>query len=237
MIKVAIVEDEEVQRNALKRYIERYGDEHGYSFQINTFGNAVSFLENYPADYSAVFMDIRMPYMNGMDAAHRLRELDERVALVFVTSLMQYAINGYEVNALDYIVKPITYGDFALKMSRIIKHLPAGEELHIIVPTSSGKVSLNPSEIVWLESEGHHVVYHHAAGRSFTRYSTLTAAEKELRDHGFCRCSSCYVVNLAFVKGVKGYTVTVGNEELQISQPRKKGFMLRWEEFVKNTHE
>lgn len=236
MIKIAIVEDEEPQRTALKNYLERYGEEHGYSFAVKTFSNAISFLDNYSADYGAVFMDIRMPYMNGMDAAHRLRELDKSVIIVFVTSLMQYAINGYEVNALDYIVKPITYGDFALKMSRLVKRLPEGEETRLIIPTSSGKVKLSPSEILWLESEGHHVVYH-TVKESYTRYSSLTAAEKELRGHDFFRCSSCYVVNLAYVKGVKGYTVTVGGEELQISQPRKKAFMLAWEEFIKKTND
>lgn len=234
MIKIAIVEDEEAQRTALKNYLEKYGEEHGYSFTIKTFSNAISFLDNYPADYAAVFMDIRMPYMNGMDAAHRLRELDKSVIIVFVTSLMQYAINGYEVNALDYIVKPITYGDFALKMARLVKRLPENGETRLIIPTSSGKVKLNPSEILWLESVGHHVVYHTAEG-NYTRYSSLTAAEKELRGLGFFRCSSCYVVNLVYVKGVKGYTVTVGGDELQISQPRKKAFMLAWEEFSKKT--
>lgn len=232
MIKIAIVEDEETQQLNMKNFIEKYCTEHSIAFSVKTFSNAIIFLENYTPEYDAVFMDIRMPYLNGMDAAHRLRELDERVVLVFVTSLMQYAVNGYEVDALDYIVKPVTYGDFALKMARIIKKLPTENNYGIIISTQAGKVRLNPQDILWLESQKHNVLYHTTNG-IYVRYSSLTAAEKELREQGFFRCNSCYVVNLSHVKGIKGYTVTVGADELQISQPRKKAFLQEWEKFNK----
>lgn len=231
MIKIAIVEDEEKQSLLLQSYLKRYEREHGFAFGVKTFSNAVSFLENYSADYDAVFMDIKMPYMSGMDAAHKLRETDKNVALIFVTSLMQYAISGYEVEALDYVVKPVTYGDFSLKMARLMKKLSEREKNYIIIPTATGKVRILPDDIKYMESRGHHVIYHTANG-DYTRYSSLTAAEKELRGQHFFRCNSCYVINLAYVKGIKGYTVTVGENELQISQPRKKALMGAWKEFI-----
>ena len=231
MIKIAIVEDEEKQSLLLQSYLKRYEREHGVAFGVKTFSNAVSFLENYSADYDAVFMDIKMPYMSGMDAAHKLRETDKNVALIFVTSLMQYAISGYEVEALDYVVKPVTYGDFSLKMARLMKKLSEKEQNYIIISAAAGKVRLLPDDIKYMESQGHHVIYHTASGE-YTRYCSLTAAEKELRGQNFFRCNSCYVVNLAYVKGIKGYTVTVGEDELQISQPRKKALMGAWKEFI-----
>lgn len=122
-VRVAVVEDDEKAAATLKQYLTRYGEENQISFKIGMYSNAISILEQYSANYDIIFMDIRMPYLNGMDAAHRLRVLDSTVALIFVTSLTQYAVSGYEVDAMDYIIKPVNYYDFALKLSRVLKRI------------------------------------------------------------------------------------------------------------------
>lgn len=123
MIKCAIIEDDATQAAALERHIEKFGIESGEFFEVKSFSNAVTFLENYTADFDVAFIDIRMPYIDGMQAAKLLRKKDERILIVFVTSLAQYAIDGYSVNATDYVLKPVEYAEFALTMARVMRKL------------------------------------------------------------------------------------------------------------------
>ncbi len=226
LVRVALVEDEKAAADALQASLLRYGTEHDIRFDIRVFPNAMIFLEPYTADYDVVFMDIQMPLMNGMDAAHLLREADAQVLLVFVTSLTQYAIQGYEVDAMDYIVKPVRYYDFALKLGRVLRRLPQ-KAPEITVSTETGLVRLSVDDIRYVEVLGHHVLYH-TLRDELTQYGTMSKAEAQLAGEGFARCNNCYLVNLRYVSRVDGYMLHLGDEALKISQPRKKAFLEAW---------
>ena len=107
MYRIAIVEDEEQDYLRAQGYLNRYGQEKNISFNIQRYESAEVFLTNYQSQHDIVFMDIRMGGMDGMRAARKLREMDQAVILIFLTSLAQYAVQGYEVDALDYILKPL----------------------------------------------------------------------------------------------------------------------------------
>ena len=115
MFKVAIVEDSIKDFTLLKSYLEQYEKENNIEFNIQCFENGIRFLDKFSANYDIIFMDIDMPYMNGLEVSKKIREIDKTVVLIFVTNLSQYAVNGYEVEALDYIVKPISYFNFSIK--------------------------------------------------------------------------------------------------------------------------
>ena len=123
MYKIAIVEDSKDAAAQLEAALRQYAAEYKLPFDISIFYNAVPFLERYTAEWDIVFMDILMPLMNGLDASRILREKDGQVMLIFVTSMQQYAIHGYEVEAADFIVKPIRYPEFKLKFTRSFQRL------------------------------------------------------------------------------------------------------------------
>lgn len=121
IFKIAIVEDELCCQENIKKLLMRYSEEHHMEFSFFTFDNGSKFLDEFkPFEYDIVFMDIDMPGINGMETAKEMRQKDDEAILVFVTDLAQYAIKGYEVDAYDFIVKPVNYEHLVMKFSRLI---------------------------------------------------------------------------------------------------------------------
>lgn len=112
MFKTAIVEDNSVDAGKLKDFLERFAAKSGEVFITTVFKDAADFLNGYKQIYDMVFMDIELPGINGMEAAHKLRTVDGKVTLIFVTNMARFAVKGYEVDAADYVVKPVHYGEF-----------------------------------------------------------------------------------------------------------------------------
>ena len=128
MVFVGIVEDEAESLATLKEGLARYQRETGVEFKTTCFRDAELFLTNYKPVYDIVFMDIMLPGMTGLEAAKRLRKYDEDVCLIFTTTMAQFALKGYEVNAQDYFVKPFAYYDLKMRLDRVIRKLHVGEQ-------------------------------------------------------------------------------------------------------------
>lgn len=234
LIRVAICEDDAEDRNTLKDHFANFEKEKGCVFSIKFFSNPVSFLENYTASYDLVLMDIDMPYLNGMEAAHRLRALDSHVTLAFVTNLANYAIEGYAVSAMDYILKPISYPEFSMKMMRMLRDELEAYRDYIVIPTRFSTVRIPLSDLIYIETKGHRVIFH-TQKTDIEQYIALSALEKNLNGKGFSKCSSSYLVNLRYVNQVEGFTAFVGDTQLQISHGRKKQFVQDLQTYWKGT--
>lgn len=224
MYNIALIEDDPGAMTLLKSHLETYAGAHNVQFNIKEFGKSISFLTNYAGNYDVVFMDIKLPDLNGMAAAKKLRELDKNVLLVFVTSLAQFAVEGYEVNAFDFIVKPVTYSVFALKMQRVLAQVDGNCSVKILISVDDAMLTLESSDIKYVEIMSHNIVYHTVRGE-LRSYGTLKKVEKTLENANFVRCNSCYLVNLKYVTAVKGFTAYVGGDCLQISHPRRQIFL------------
>lgn len=226
MIKIAVVEDSDKDFSVLQSYMLEFFNSIEHEFSIERFPDALVFLENYHADYDIVFMDIELPGKNGMEAAKRMRQLDEHTLLIFVTNMAQYAVNGYEVNAFDFIVKPVRYSVFVTKMRRTLGYLARMEDREVLVKTEEGMARLSASQIEYIEAQAHILIYHLEGGKTILSRDTLKNLEGKLNpDTGFFKCSRCYLINLKHIREVKTASVKVGNDELFISRPRKKEFM------------
>ncbi|MBR1813504.1 MAG: response regulator transcription factor [Lachnospiraceae bacterium] len=231
MIKIAIVDDEPEQSRHLTELMKRYEKEHDIAFEITVFENPLEFLNAYDPSYDMVFLDVMMPQLNGIDTARVLREKDSQVLLYFITTARQYAINGYEVEALDYIIKPLSYKEFQLKIQKGLNRLQKEDSYTILLKQTTGFVRLKPAEITYVEVSGHFCTYHTQTGEH-RLYDTMKNAEEKLKGKGFAKCNSFLLVNLAFVEAVDKLTVKVNGTELPISYPKRKSFL---EEFHKYT--
>lgn len=142
MYHIAIVEDEKEFCEQLQSYLKQYEEEHQLQFQISTFCDGAEILEDYKQEYDLLLMDIEMPQVNGMDAAEQIREMDERVEIMFITNMAQYAIHGYAVGALDFVMKPINYYTFAMKITRALKRVKKKEQKPILLHLPDGVLKL-----------------------------------------------------------------------------------------------
>ena len=118
LIRIVLVEDSSDANTIMKNYLERFSAETEYVFETKIYEDGISFLNEY--DYSAdiILMDIDLPGQSGIETVRKLREQDKNVLIMFVTSLVHYAVEGYSVEAFDYIVKPISYYEFLVKIKR-----------------------------------------------------------------------------------------------------------------------
>lgn len=224
IMNIAIVEDEQKAAERLSSMIRRYGKEHDMSFELFTFKDGLDFLNGYRAVYDVVFMDIEMPHCNGMNICRKLRQIDQTVSIVFVTNLSQYALDGYAVSAVGYIVKPLSYETFSFNFDRVIKHVMGSQKRMISIISDKETIRLNTDEIFYLEVMNHAVIYHTAQG-DYETWDSLSNAEKLFEPGTFARCNNCFLVNLKHVRGIKGDTVLVANTSLKISRLKKKDFM------------
>ena len=168
-----------------------------------------------------------MPGINGLDAAKEMRGKDENVTLIFVTDFAQFAIRGYEVDAYDFIVKPINYEHLCLKFDRLVPNLMKRKEERKLKLNTGGKIAaINLDEISYIEVISHDTIIHTENG-SQKFHVPMSQIEKELPEDTFYRCNHCYIVNLKFVSKVEKFQVTMRNgETLLVSHPKKKGFLM-----------
>lgn len=224
MITIAIVEDEEAYAKQLTEYIEQYQQESGKRFRVIRFTDGDEIVEKYTGEYDIILMDIQMQFMDGMTAAEEIRKLDTKVVIMFITNMTNYAIRGYEVDAMDYVLKPVTYFSFARKLERAISRIPQKTGRPVKVNTPDGVVRIDAGDVYYIESEGHNLIYHTSNGTLKERAKMQDAAEK-LEPLGFFRSNKGYLVNLEYVDGVKDGCCTIQGETLLISRARKNDFM------------
>lgn len=237
MIKIAVVEDDQVYSEQLQEYLRKYEAEYAESFDITAFSDGDAIVSTYQSQFDIILMDIEMRFMDGMSAAEEIRRVDKEVVIIFITNMTQYAIRGYAVEALDYMLKPVSYFAFSQRLSRAISRMKKREQKSLVISVKGGVVRLPVNSICYIESQGHNLLYHTTSGE-YVSSGTLKDAEEALRELHFFRGSKWYLINLQQVQGLgDGVAKLKSGEEVPLSRGRKKEFMealaQHWGEVIK----
>lgn len=224
MLRIAVVANDGNASDQMQTFIRRYARSEGLEVFLDEFDHADKFLTQYKPIYDIVFMEIELPRLNGMDAAKRLRKMDSNVVLIFVTAFARYAIRGYEVDALDFVLKPLNYYAFSLKLERAIQRVRQRSGKQIALKTSNGVRCLEIRQIFYLETKSRMLYYHTSTGVYSVRGS-LQSAEQMLMEYSFAKCNQCYLVNLQHVTDVRDDYVVVAGTKLEISRRNRKTFL------------
>ncbi len=224
MIRIALVEDDPGYRAQIREYLDRYSKEYKEKLIVTDFTDGDEIALNYKAGYDVILMDIEMKFMDGMTAAEMIRQKDAEVVIIFITNLPQYAIKGYAVDALDYVLKPVSYFAFSQRINRAITRMSRRQKRYLTVTTREGTHKLAYDDINYIEVQAHELVYHTREG-IVTAPGSLKEVENTLDMNTFFRCNKGCLVNLEQVDGLRGDDAVVAGELVLVSRSRKKVFL------------
>ena len=224
MLRIAVVEDDAPTREKLCTLIRDHAVSKGKDLAVTPLEDGSSLLGGALSGYDIIFLDIMLPGLTGMEVAERIRAGDPDVVLVFVTNAAQYAIKGYAVGALDFVLKPVNPYEFLVKLERALERAAQRRQHPITLQTADGVQVLSSRDILYVETRDRKLFYHTTRG-CFAVRSSMQSAEALLGSLRFVRCNQCYLVNLRHVQSVQGDFVTVGRDRLEVSRRQRAAFL------------
>ena len=222
MLKVCVVEDSRSDAQVMRRSLERYGSEKGVGMTISWFANAMEFVGAGQV-YDLVFLDIDLPGINGMELAGLIRAYDTETAIIFVTNLAQYAVQGYEVSALDFVLKPISYYNFAMRMDKVMRLVRRKAGGHVVIESRDQVRVVSYDDLVYVTVSNHKLSFSVAGDAPVEARGSLKSIEGRFADGPFVLISSSCLVNMNYVRSYRGNSLllTTG-EELFFSRPKRR---------------
>lgn len=224
MFRFAICDDDPADADYVESLVKGWNQEAGIPLQTEKYPSAEAFLFAYGEDDSVdvLFLDIEMGAMSGIQLAKELRAMNARLQIVFITGYMEYMDQGYDVEALHYLIKPVTGEKLGAVLDRAMSRLKARENA-LTLSASGSRVRLPMHEIQYLEVMKNYVTVYAGAGQEYSVKSTLNELEGEL-DDSFYRIHRSFIVNLRFVKKVtKSEVVLKDGKELPLSRKAYDG--------------
>lgn len=222
-MRIAIVDDKQEIQQQLGEFIKTYSTDQQIPITVTYFSNGLEIVDNYRSNFDVIYFDVQMPIMDGMTAAKKIRQVDENVIIVFLTNYVQWAVEGYSVNAFDFILKPLSYFVFTEHFKKIQRKILETNK-SILIKNKNGMIRILLNNLYFVESDGHYLIFH-TVEKNIETIGSMKKIESELASKNFFRCNNGYLVNLAHVNNFTGNIVQVGHYDLQISRPRKKLFI------------
>ena len=224
MIHIAIVENDPGERSRIREcfpYLEKAAL---LTVTADEFASGSSFISGYQPVYDIVLLDLDLPGIDGLSVARALRETDPSVLLILLADRPQSAMFGYEVDALDFLLKPISRTVLISKLKRAVSRILPSRDDFIQVRTDGEVLNLRISAIRYLEVTGHYVIFHSSEG-NYREYCTLKVACDRLGTREpFVQPGRSYLVNLRYIDALRHDSMTIGEDTIPIARPQRKSF-------------
>ena len=233
-MRIAICEDNEIHRDILEHLLNRYFSERPIHFELVPYQYGMNFLNDMEegAYFDMAFLDIYMEDTMGNQIAHQLRAMGYQGEIVFLTASSDFAIEGYDVDASGYLLKPLDYGKLEMVMDRITRNI-APSTYQIRQRSTVTKLSYH--EILYIESSNSKCILHTESGGAYTVYKTLNTIEKELGDRRFLRCHQSFLVNMDHIKQIGKQFLLSNGDYVPIRQRGVKAVRQAYMDYIVST--
>ena len=225
MINIGICEDELHYRVNIKDMLGDILSTYSINYKIYEFSSGEELLSNYPKDLDILIMDIQMKIINGMDTARKIREFDQNLEIIFMTSFSEFMQEGYEVKAYRYILKPISERKISRNILPCINEIMKKKNNYLTINVKNYVDRIKIDSIVYIETDRPNILIY-TNDNKYTTKMSISKIDKILREHGFFRCHNSYIVNLKLVESMNSNTLKIGEKYIPISQYRVKELKL-----------
>lgn len=222
MIKLAICDDEHYFLKGLKTDLIQYFDNKKIPVQISEFTNGENLLHT-DFDFHILLIDIKLQGQSGIDVVRRLRVEQKNCQIIFVTSFEEYAIQAFDLDAVHYLVKPVSFEKLSHALDKALQWSAQSKGKTLTISKGNGTQRIFIRDILYCEAVNHRI-YIHTANVSYDYFGTLEALSEKLDDR-FFRCHRSYIINLNFVISREKDTATVlGGDKILVSRRKQQEF-------------
>ncbi|EJO5347422.1 response regulator transcription factor [Clostridium botulinum] len=230
-MRIGICQNDVVQRNSLKNNLEKITKDTEIKCEFLEFNCGQDLLKNY-TKMNIIFLDISIEKINGIDIAKKIREFDSVVEIIFITSLIDYIHQAYEVRAYRYLLTPVSYETIKYVTLKCLKSIEI--ETNLVIKYKGEIIILNIDDITYIEVMQKMLTIH-TKEKKYMVKMTLRKFEEKLSQHDFFRCHKSFLVNLNKVKEFKDNIIRVNNTYIPISKYRLKEFRNKLSKIFKNS--
>lgn len=223
MIRIGICDDDAGILEMLERYLDRFSRENGLETECCAFGDGRMLLESDPLRFDLLILDVEMGQTNGIETARKIRSLGGKMTIIFFTNYVQYALEGYEVQAFRFLLKPLDYEQFSQVAGKALLEMQRQAGAFLSVRLRDRVVRIATGDIVYLETERGHVRLHTRDGQDLVSYSAMKEAEDALTGQSFFRCHTAFLVNMKDIRSVgTGELSLMDGTVLPVSKHRRR---------------
>lgn len=230
-MRVAVCDDNKIDRSLVCALVRRFFDEESVRLDLTEYDNGKNLIADVEEErpYDIVFLDIIMDEIIGINVARRLREVGYSGEIVFITSSPEYAVDGYDVRALNYIIKPVSYE----KLKGVLTpKIGTADKAVYQIKSRSLVVRVPYDEIVFIEYEDSNSVLHQKGSKTYRIYKKIGDIFTELNDKRFLRCHRGYIVNMDYVSKISQHFELITGDVVLITQRDLKSVRLIYMSYI-----
>ena len=230
MLLISVVDDHTKDAEAVCTLAEDYFRQSGTACLVRRYAGGQEFIRS-PERSNIVIISVQMARLDGLETARILRKLGSEAALILVSTSKDQAISGYEVDALDYLLKPVSQAAMMRALDKAMRHVNTLSNVNLALKVAGGTASVSSNDLIYVEVFDHNLVYHTTRGEYNVR-GRLSDVQAKLDSEHFILCNRSFIVNLRYVSVVGSDYLMVEGVKITVSKSRRKELAQRFSAFL-----